>query len=569
METKGIAASPGIFIGKIFIKKDKELDIEKREVYDHREELKRLKEAREKAKKQLKKVKNSAAEKFGEKKAEIFEAHLMFLDDPELIPNIESKIRDEKINAEAAVQEVVEHYARIFANMDNEYMQAREDDVKDVGKRLIKILLGVEELSEEIEDEAAVVTRELRPSETAQLNNDKVKALVTRGGSRTSHTAIIARSLEIPAVVGVKDDIIDCRYQQGEIIVDGNQGRVIIEPDEKTKEKYKKRLQKYKKEQEKLQTFKEKKAVTKDGTAIEVAGNIGNLADVDAVLEKGGEGIGLFRTEFLYMDREKLPTEEEQFEVYRDVVEKMGDKPVIIRTLDIGGDKDLPYLELKEELNPFLGYRAIRLCLDRPKLFKPQLKAILRAGYYGNVKLMYPMVSSVEEVLKANEVLEECKKELAESNKDFAEQIEVGIMIEVPSAVRIGDFLAREVDFFSIGTNDLIQYAVAVDRTNDDIADMHTPYHPALLRFIKESIEHAHNNDLWIGMCGEAAGDELLLPFLLGAGLDEFSMSAVSILKIKKLLNRWSISEAKKVAEDALRLATAGEVEEYLQRVKK
>ena len=568
---EGIAASPGIAIGQSLIKKEKEIEIDRENISDDQveQEIEKLHKALTESKKSLEKLKKETAEKLGEEKAEIFNAHLMILDDPEVIPAFENKIKDDKLNAAAAVKDVIDEFAAVFAAMEDEYLRERGSDIKDVGMRVIKNLLGVEDIADKMDEEVIIIAEDLTPSDTAQLDTDKVLAFVTKDGSRTSHSAIMARSLGIPSVVGVGSELIEKAEDEIKIIVDGSSGEVYFEPDQSTLDEYKDKLKEYKAEQERLKVFKDKKAETEDGHQIEVVGNMGNLKDVEPILANGGEGVGLFRSEFLYMDRSQLPTEEEQFKVYKEAAEKMGDKPLIIRTLDVGGDKELPYLDFPEEMNPFLGYRAIRVCLERDDIFKPQLKALLRAGSYGNLKIMFPMISSLEELRAAKNKVEEAKSELKAEAKEFNENVDLGMMIEIPAAVMIADQLAKEVDFFSIGTNDLIQYTVAVDRMNEKIAEMHTPYHPAVLRLIKKTIEAAHAQDIWVGMCGEAAGEELLLPFLLGAGLDEFSMSAISILKVKEILTKWTLAEAEKESKKILELGTTAEVKEYLNKIKK
>jgi phosphotransferase system enzyme I (PtsI) len=568
---EGIAASPGIAIGKSLLKLEKEIEIDRENIKDEQveQEIEKLHDALTDSKKQLEELKEETAEKLGEEKAEIFAAHLMILDDPEVIPAFENKIKDNKLNAAAAVKDVIDEFAAMFAAMDDEYLRERGSDIKDVGMRVIKNLLGIEDIADKMDEEVIIIAEDLTPSDTAQLDTDKVLAFVTRDGSRTSHSAIMARSLGIPSVVGVGSELIEKAENDMKIIVDGNSGNIYFNPDQSTLEEYEVKLKEYEAEQERLKAFKDKKSETKDGHQVEVVGNMGNINDVDPILANGGEGVGLFRSEFLYMDRSELPTEEEQFEVYKEVAEKMGDKPVIIRTLDVGGDKELPYLDFPEEMNPFLGFRAIRVCLERDDIFMPQLKALLRAGKYGNIKIMFPMISSLDELMAAKAKVEEAKAELKADGIEYNEDIDLGMMIEIPAAVMIADQLAKEVDFFSIGTNDLIQYTVAVDRMNERIAEMHTPYHPAVLRLIKKTIEAAHTEDIWVGMCGEAAGEELLLPFLLGAGLDEFSMSAVSILKIKEILTKWTLTEAEEVCEKTLKLGTAAEVKEYLNTLKK
>ncbi|WP_133515777.1 phosphoenolpyruvate--protein phosphotransferase [Halanaerobium saccharolyticum] len=568
---KGIAASPGIAIGKTLVKKDQKIEIDRRNISEDQvdEEIEKLHSALAEAKGSLEELKEQTAEKMGEEKAEIFGAHLMILDDPEVIPAFEDKIKDDKLNAAAAVKDVVDEYAAMFSAMEDEYLRERGSDIKDVGMRVVKILLGVEDISDKLDEEVVIIAEDLTPSDTAQFDTDKVLAFLTKDGSRTSHTAIMARSLGIPAVVGLGSELIEKAEDDIDIIVDGNSGKVYFSPDESTLEEYKEKLAEYKAEQKRLETYQDKKAKTKDGTEVEVVGNMGNVNDITPILENGGEGVGLFRTEFLYMDRNQLPTEEEQFKVYKEAAEKMGDKPVIIRTLDVGGDKDLPYLDFPEEMNPFLGYRAIRVCLERDDIFKPQLRAILRASQYGNLKIMFPMISSLEELDEAKLIVEDVKKELKEEGHQFNEDIDIGMMIEIPSAVMIADYLAQEVDFFSIGTNDLIQYTIAVDRTNEKIAPMHTPYHPAVLRLIKMTIDAAHKEGIWVGMCGEAAGDEYLIPYLLGVGLDEFSMSAVSILKTKEILSKWTVEEAQKEAEKILELKSDTAVKSYLKTIEK
>jgi len=568
---QGIAASPGIAIGKTLIKKDKNVEIDRQNISDEQieREIEKLHSALEQAKQAIQELKDNTADKLGEDKAEIFEAHLMILEDPEVVPAFEDKIKNENINAAAAVKDVIDKYVAMFSAMEDDYLRERGADIRDVGMRVIKILLDVQEISDRMEEEVVVVAKDLTPSDTAQLDTEKVLAFITQEGSRTSHTAIMARSLGIPAVVGVGESLFNKAKDNSKVIVDGNSGEIYFSPDQKRLDTYQNKLKEYEKEQKKLELYRDKKAQTKDGQAVELVGNMGNLNDIKPILDKGGEGVGLFRTEFLYMDRSELPTEEEQFEVYKEVAQKFQEKPVVIRTLDIGGDKDLPYLDFPEEMNPFLGYRAIRFCLERDDIFKPQLKAILRASQYGNLKIMFPMISSLEELVEAKNKIKEIKKELKAEGIDYNKEIEIGIMIEIPAAVMIADQLAKEVDFFSIGTNDLIQYTVAVDRTNEKIADRHTPYHPAVLRLIKKTIECGHAEDIWVGMCGEAAGDELLLPFLLGAELDEFSMSAVSILKIKKLMTKWEKAEAKEVTKKVLSLKTVKEVKNYLKEIKR
>ncbi len=566
----GIAASPGIAMGKLMIRSSEKIEIsdEKIKNVDVSQEINKLEKALLKAETELKEVKKKTAEKFGKGEADIFAAHLSILNDPELKKSVEQKIEIEKMNAESAVAKAVDEYSQIFTNMEDEYMQARAVDIKDVGERVLKILLGKNNRLEKLTEEVILAAEDLTPSDTAQIDTDKVKAFLTRDGSRTSHTAIMARSLGIPAIVGLGANYQELSSGQ-KVIVDGDEGKVLIDPTQKILNNYQDKLQKQQVAEKKLEKYLNQKAQTATGEKVEVVGNIGNIADAKSVIKNGGEGIGLFRTEFLYMNRQSLPTEEEQYNVYKEVAELYMDKPVLVRTLDIGGDKDLPYLDLPVEMNPFLGYRAIRMTLDKKDIFKTQLRAILRASQYGNLKIMFPMISSLSELQAAKKILNEVRAELDKEKVSFAKNMKVGIMIEVPAAVVIADLLAEEVDFFSIGTNDLIQYTVAVDRTNEKISKMHTPYHPAVLRLIRQTIESGHRQGIWVGMCGEAAADELLLPFLLGAGLDEFSMSAFSILKVKELLTKWTRDEAVGVMHHVLRCKTIKEVKEYLQMVAK
>jgi phosphoenolpyruvate-protein phosphotransferase (PTS system enzyme I) len=532
---KGIAASKGYSIGKVFLKEDKEIKIESRKVDDVKEEISRFKTALEASKKQLEEIKAKAEKEVGADKAAVFDSHIMLLDDPEFAGSIEGKIENDSVNAEKALSDVVEMYIATFAAMEDEYLRERGADVKDVGKRILANLTGNISGMSELEENTVIVAHDLTPSDTAQLDKNKVIAFLTDIGGRTSHSAIMSRTLEIPAVVGMKD--ITSSVKNGDtIIVDGIEGVAIINPDEKTIKEYEAKREAYEKEKAELKKLINVETKTKDGKRILVAGNIGKPQDVDQVIKNGADAIGLFRTEFLYMDRDEMPAEEEQFEAYKYVLEKMGDKPVVIRTLDIGGDKKLSYLPLPEEMNPFLGYRAIRLCLDRHDIFKVQLRALLRASIYGNLKIMFPMISSLEEIVQAKEVINECKEELKKEGKKYSDDIEIGIMVEIPAAAVNSEELAKHVDFFSIGTNDLIQYTLAADRMNEKVSYLYNPMHPAVLKLIQMTIESAHKAGKWCGMCGEMAGDERAIPTLTKYGLDEFSMSASSILKAKQLI---------------------------------
>lgn len=531
----GIPASRGYAIGQAFIKKHVELNITDEKIQDVAKEKDLLRKACEKSKVQLEKIKKKALDSMGEEKAMVFEAHLMLFDDPEFMGAIEGEIENNNLNALKAASDVSSSYVAIFESMEDEYMRERAADIKDVAKRLMNNLAGIEDSFDIAETNTIVIAHDLTPSDTAQLDKEKVIAFLTNIGGRTSHSAIMARTLEIPAVVGLHD--ITETVQNGDIlIVDGIEGRVIIDPDHETVTKYVALQEAYNQEKEELKKLVDVKAKTKSGKRIEVAGNIGKPEDVHKVLENGADGVGLFRTEFLYMDRDDMPTEEEQFESYKYVLEKMEGKPVVIRTLDIGGDKQLPYLAMPNEMNPFLGYRAIRLCLDRTDLFKIQLRALLRASVYGNLKVMFPMVSSLSEFQKSKELVEECTVELKAEGHEVSESIEWGIMVEIPAAAVMADELAKHVDFFSIGTNDLIQYTLAADRMSEKVSYLYDPMHPAVLRLIKMTIDGAHSQGKWCGMCGEMAGDETAIPTLVEYGLDEFSMSASSVLRAKQVI---------------------------------
>ena len=558
----GVAASPGVASAEVLVLEG-EVEYEERTIADTAGEKERLKDAIAKSKEQLAKIKAKVKREMGDEKAQIFEAHLKAVEDPELIKLAEKKIAQNEINAEVAIDEAIEEFAAKLEALDNEYMQERAGDFRDVGSRILKNLLGLNTVSlAELDKEVILVAKDLAPSDTAQIDKELVQGFATAVGSRTSHTAIMARSMEIPAVVGA-NGILDEVETGDQIIVDGLDGTVIVNPTEEELEQYEEKAEEYAERKKRLAELKELPAETTDGHQVELVANIGTPADIPGAQDNGAEGIGLYRSEFLYMDRDSLPTEEEQFEAYKEVAEKL-DGPIVIRTMDIGGDKELPYLDMPEEMNPFLGYRAIRMCLDKPEIFKVQLRAILRASAYGEVKIMYPMISAVEQLREANQILEEVQEELRAENIAFDEDLEVGMMIEVPAAAMVADILAKEADFFSIGTNDLIQYTTATDRMNEQIADLYQPFHPAILRLIKRVVDAAHAEGKWAGMCGEMAGDKRLAPFLLGVGLDEFSMSAVSIPEVKDQIRNMSLEEAEKIAEEALSCATAQEVREVL-----
>lgn len=533
---KGIAASKGYAIGKVFIQEHEEIVISDVKVSDVVAEKAILQTALDQSKLQLSAIKEKTLKEIGEHEAQVFEAHLTLLDDPEFSGGMLNEIEMNSSNAMKAVQDVTNTFVMIFESMDNEYMRERAADIKDVSKRVILNLAGKGgEAFAVTEKDTIIVAHDLTPSDTAQLDRSKVTGFLTNIGGRTSHSAIMARTLEIPAIVGLID--ITTSVKNGDfIIVDGIEGICLINPEESIIKEYTEKRAKFLADQEELKKLISVEAITKSGRRIEVCGNIGSPADAETVLANGGDGVGLFRTEFLYMDREQAPTEDEQFESYKKVLEIMKGKQVVIRTLDIGGDKILPYLTMPQEMNPFLGYRAIRLCLDRKDIFRVQIRALLRASVYGNLAVMFPMISGLEEFLQAKEFVDECKAELKAEGIAFSEEIQWGIMVEIPAAAVYADELAKYVDFFSIGTNDLIQYTLAADRMSEKVSYLYNPMHPAVLRLIKMTIDGAHKHGKWVGMCGEMAGDETAIPTLVEYGLDEFSMSATSMLTAKKII---------------------------------
>ncbi|MDG5473096.1 phosphoenolpyruvate--protein phosphotransferase [Jeotgalibacillus sp. ET6] len=557
---KGIAASSGIAIAKAYRLVEPDLSFEEKKVDNPGQEIERFQQAMATSRSELEVIRDRAKTELGEDKAAIFEAHLLVLSDPELISPIEDKIKQDSVNAEAALKETADMFVAMFEQMDNEYMQERAADIRDVTKRVLSHLLGVKVLNPSmISEEVIVIAEDLTPSDTAQLNREFVKGFTTNIGGRTSHSAIMARSMEIPAVVGTKEATSE--IQNGDlVIVDGLNGEVHINPTEEIISNYEREQDQFADQKAEWAKLVNEKSVSKDGHHVELAANIGTPADLEGVRNNGGEGIGLYRTEFLYMGRNELPTEEEQFVSYKEVLEGMEGKPVVVRTLDIGGDKELPYLNLPHEMNPFLGFRAIRLCLEETDLFKVQLRALLRASVYGNLKIMFPMISNLSEFRSAKAILLEVKEELLEEGVSVSDDIEVGIMVEIPSTAVLADQFAKEVDFFSIGTNDLIQYTMAADRMNERVSYLYQPYNPAILRLIKMVIDASHKEGKWTGMCGEMAGDEIAIPILLGLGLDEFSMSATSILPARAQLLGLSRDEMKSLAEEALSLSTNEEV---------
>ncbi|MCK1992675.1 phosphoenolpyruvate--protein phosphotransferase [Peribacillus muralis] len=558
----GIAASNGIAIAKAYRLTEPDLTIEKRSIEDVQAEISRFKEAIQKSTVELEVIRENAEKDLGADKAAIFDAHLLVLADPELINPISDKIQSDKVNAEFSLNETASMFITMFEQMDNEYMKERAADIRDVTKRVLSHLLGVHIPNPSmIAEEVIIIAEDLTPSDTAQLNPVYVKGFTTDIGGRTSHSAIMARSLEIPAVVGAKS--VTSSIENGDlIIIDGAKGEVHVNPTPELVKRYEDEQVAYAKQKAEWAKLVNEQTVTKDGHHVELAANIGTPKDLDGVHQNGGEGIGLYRTEFLYMGRNDFPSEDEQFEAYKAVLEGMSGKPVVVRTLDIGGDKELPYLELPKEMNPFLGYRAIRLCLNEQEIFRTQLRALLRASIYGDLKIMFPMIATLAEFREAKAVMAEVRQELLDGGVQVAENIEVGIMVEIPSTAVMADVFAKEVDFFSIGTNDLIQYTMAADRMNERVSYLYQPYNPAILRLVKMVIDAAHKEGKWAGMCGEMAGDEVAIPILIGLGLDEFSMSATSILKARSLISQLSLEDMKKLSQDVLELDTNDNVKE-------
>lgn len=566
---QGIAASSGIAIAKAYRLVEPDLSFEKTSVENAENEISRFQEALLKAKSELEAIREKANKELGADKAAIFEAHLLVLSDPELIAPIEDKIKTDLVNAEFALKETTDMFITMFESMDNEYMQERAADIRDVTKRVMSHLLGVHLVNPSmISEEVIVVAEDLTPSDTAQLNRQFVKGFTTDIGGRTSHSAIMARSLEIPAVVGTKKATEE--INNGDlVIVDGLKGEIHINPTPEVVESYKQTAEQYEQQKAEWAKLVNEQTVSSDGVHVELAANIGTPNDLEGVTNNGAEAVGLYRTEFLYMGRDQLPTEDEQFESYKAVLEGMKGKPVVVRTLDIGGDKELPYLDLPKEMNPFLGFRAIRLCLEEQDIFRTQLRALLRASSYGNLKIMFPMIATLNEFRAAKALLEEEKANLTSEGVKVAEKIELGIMVEIPSTAVLADQFAKEVDFFSIGTNDLIQYTMAADRMNERVSYLYQPYNPSILRLVKMVIDAAHKEGKWAGMCGEMAGDETAIPLLLGLGLDEFSMSATSILKARSQILNLSKAEMEELAEKALQMSTTEEVMEAVKSAAK
>ncbi len=564
---QGIAASDGIAIAKVYTLTEPDLSFTKISVEDTDNEISRLEKALEVSTKEIELIKETALKNLGEEEAQVFEAHLMVLSDPELVGQVKDAITSQKVNAEHALKEVSDMFISIFAGMeDNPYMQERAADIRDVSKRILANLLGVKIPSPAtIKDEVVVVAGDLTPSDTAQLNRQYVKAFVTDIGGRTSHSAIMARSLEIPAIVGTKE--ITSLAKDGDlIIIDGLSGDVFLNPSEDVVAEYRAKAEAFAAQQAEWEKLKDADTFTKDGHQVELAANIGTPKDLEGVIHNGAEGVGLYRTEFLYMDSHDMPTEEDQFEAYKAVLEGMNGKPVVVRTMDIGGDKELPYLPLPHEMNPFLGYRAIRISLNEPEMFRTQLRALLRASVYGKLRIMFPMIATLNDFRGAKALLLEEKAKLVAEGVAVSDDIQVGIMIEIPAAAVLAHQFAKEVDFFSIGTNDLIQYTMAADRMNERVSYLYQPYNPSILTLIKHVIDSAHKEGKWAGMCGEMAGDQTAVPLLVGLGLDEFSMSASSVLKTRSLISKLTLEDMKALADKAINeCATVQEVEALVE----
>ena len=564
---QGIAASDGIAIAKVYTLTEPDLTVTKVTVEDSEKEVSRLDDALAASIKDVELIKETALKNLGEEEAQVFDAHLMVLSDPELIGQVKDSITSNKVNAESALKEVTDMFISIFAGMeDNPYMQERAADIRDVSKRILAHLLGVKIPSPAtIKDEVIIVAADLTPSDTAQLNRQYVKAFVTDIGGRTSHSAIMARSLEIPAIVGTKE--VTSTAKDGDIIiVDGLSGDVFLNPSEEVIAEYRAKAEVFAAQQAEWEKLKDSKTYTKDGHQVELAANIGTPKDLEGVVNNGAEGVGLYRTEFLYMDSHEMPTEEDQFEAYKAVLEGMNGKPVVVRTMDIGGDKELPYLPLPHEMNPFLGYRAIRISLNEPEMFRTQLRALLRASVYGKLRIMFPMIATLNDFRGAKALLEEEKAKLIAEGVAVSDDIQVGIMIEIPAAAVLAHQFAKEVDFFSIGTNDLIQYTMAADRMNERVSYLYQPYNPSILTLIKHVIDSAHKEGKWAGMCGEMAGDQTAVPLLVGLGLDEFSMSASSVLKTRSLIAKLTLSDMQALADKAINeCATVQEVEALVE----
>lgn len=567
---KGIAASDGIATAEAYMLVEPDLSFDKKTIENPDEEIQRLHLAIDASKKELETIKEKAKENLGEEEAEVFEAHLTILSDPEMIGQIETKINDEKVNAESALKDVTDTFISMFEAMtDNAYMQERAGDIRDVTKRVLSHLLGVTLPSPALIDkEVIIVAHDLTPSDTAQLDRRYVKGFVTDIGGRTSHSAIMSRTLEIPAVVG-SESATEAIHEGDQVIIDGIHGEAIVKPSADEVREYEQKAKDFAAQKAEWEQLKNEKSVTADGKEVILAANIGTPQDVEGANDNGAEAVGLFRSEFLYMDASELPSEDDQFEAYKEALEGMNGKQVVVRTMDIGGDKKLPYLPLPDEQNPFLGYRAIRLCLDQQEIFRTQLRALLRASKYGKLAIMFPMIATVQEFKDAKEIFEEEKAALVAKDVEVADDIQVGMMMEIPAAAMIADKLAKYADFFSIGTNDLIQYSMAADRGNERVSYLYQPTNPSILRLVKNIIDASHKEGKWTGMCGEMAGDQTAVPLLLGLGLDEYSMSATSILKTRSFIKKLSTEKMKELVNKALDCETEAEVQALVKEYTK
>ena len=568
MKIYGVGAAEGIGIGAAKVVREQNVEVVKKSIPDSEAEVNNFMRILDITKAETEEMSQALEKSASAKEAEILFGHIMLMSDPMLVDEIVNRIKGERVCAEYAIEEVCNQYAAVFASMDDELMQQRATDMLDIKTRLIKKILGIENTDlSKLPYGSILVAKDLTPSMTAGLNPENVLGIVTQFGGKTSHSAILARALEIPAVVGLSnlpEDISD----DTDILLDGESGEVIILPTDAEKTEYEDKKKKYDANKELLKKYRELPSISKDGKKVEIAGNIGSPEDAKKVIENGGEGIGLFRTEFLFMDRDCMPTEEEQFESYKEVAVAMEGKPVIIRTLDIGGDKEIPYMGIVQDENPFLGYRAIRLCLDRKDdIYIPQLRALLRASAFGNIKIMLPLITSMNEIREAKALINDIKKELDEKNIAYNKNIEVGIMVETAAASLLADIFAKEVDFFSIGTNDLIQYTMSVDRGNVKIAGLYSPFSPAVLRSINRIITEGKKAGIMVGMCGEAAADPLLIPALLAWGMDEFSMSASSILKARQIISGCDSKDLKAKVDKVLEMSTESEIKEYLKKL--
>ncbi len=564
---KGIAASPGVAIGKVLMLDSEEMSIPRKEIKDSMipKEIARFEEALTKTRAEILSIRDKISQEIGKEHGDIFNAHLLVIEDRALVEEVIGKIKKEKLTCDYIFSQVLKKYVKSFLKIDDEYLRERVSDINDVGRRVMRHLVGWQRASlSDLQEKVIVVAYDISPSDTAMMNRKNVIGFATDIGGRTSHTAIMAKSLEIPAVVGLES--VTRQVRDGDkVIIDGVNGIILVNPGAAEIQKYREQIVHYEEINKSLKKLKGLLCITKDGRRIELSANIELPDEIVSVISHGADGIGLYRTEFLYMNRVGLPSEEQQYYAYKKVIQKITPKPVIIRTFDLGGDKFLSHLDMPHEMNPFLGWRAIRFCLARPDIFKVQLKAILRASAHGKLRLMYPMISGITELKQANKMLHEAKVELRSKKIPFDERMEVGAMIEIPSAALTCDVLAPEVDFFSIGTNDLIQYALAVDRINEKIAYLYEPAHPAILRLIKTIIETGHAKNIWVGMCGEMAGDPILTPVLLGLGLDEISTSPLLLPEIKKIIRSMSYDAAKEIARHVLTLSTGAEVVQYLK----